>query len=339
MLSQTLPENTTYDYVFRTTSDGILIADTRDLMEQVNPAAAGMLGTTADLLLNKPVSEAFSQNHALRNLFLRDGDQTLEVHLPRRRLAIGMATTLATGQRLVLLQDVTERRELENRREALVKAVAHDLRNPINALGGYAELVAKFGEVNDHQRRFINRIRETTIKLYDVVESLVELAWIEAGMPLQHNPVKLPDVIFKAVADVRDLARSHRIMIATSIQNPMPVVMGDADRLRLVIGHLLQNAIVYSHPEQNVVIHAWEDHSDVYCSVADQGIGVADDELMLIFDRMYRSRDERVRQIQGGGLGLTLARTVLQRHGGSIWASSNLGQGSTFTFFLPTVRL
>ena len=85
MLSQTLPDNTTYDYLFRTSSDGILIADAQGLVEQVNPAAAAMLGVTAELLLNKPPSEAFSQNHALRNLFMRDGDQTLEVHLPRRR--------------------------------------------------------------------------------------------------------------------------------------------------------------------------------------------------------------------------------------------------------------
>ncbi len=339
MLSQTLPDNTTYDYLFRTASDGILIADAKGLVEQVNPAAAAMLGITVELLLHKAASDVFGQNHALRNLFTRDGDQTLEVHLPRRRLAIGMATTIPGGQRLVMLQDVTERRELENRREALVKSVSHDLRNPINAIGGYAELVSKFGDVNEHQRRFLTRISETTTKLYDVVESLVELAWIEAGMPMQHRPVKLPEVIFKAVASVRELARDNRIVIATSIQNPMPVVMGDTDRLYMVIGHLLQNAIVYSRPEQNVVIHAWEDHNEVYCSVADRGIGVADDELVLIFDRMYRSRDERVRQIQGGGLGLTLARTIIQRHGGSIWASSNLGQGSTFTFFLPTVRL
>jgi two-component system sensor histidine kinase VicK len=114
--------------------------------------------------------------------------------------------------------------------------------------------------------------------------------------------------------------------------------MGDRQRLKLVIHHLLHNAIVYSPPDQTIAIHAWGDEHEVYCSVADRGIGIADDELELIFDRMYRSRDEHVREIPGGGLGLTIARTVIERHGGDIWATSNYGEGSTFTFVLPAVE-
>ena len=92
----------------------------------------------------------------------------------------------------------------------------------------------------------------------------------------------------------------------------------------------------YSEPQQSVAIHAWSDTEEVYCSVADQGIGIADDEMELIFDRLYRSRDQRVLDIPGGGLGLTMARTIIERHGGDIWATSNLGEGSTFTFVLPS---
>ncbi|MBC8100612.1 MAG: PAS domain-containing sensor histidine kinase [Armatimonadetes bacterium] len=339
MLTQPLPEALPYDYVFRTTSDGILLANRQGLLEQVNPAAVAMLGVTKESLLGRGTREAFLQNPAMVNLFTRDGDQTLDVRLPRRRLAVGIAATLPTGQRVVMLQDVTEKRDLESRREALVKTMAHDLRNPISAISGFADLVAKFGDLNEQQTKFMTRLRQTTGKLYDVVGTMVELAWIEAGMPLEHNPVKLPEVIFKAIADVRPQAQTGRIVIATSIQNPMPTVMGDAERLRMVARHLLQNAILYSPAEQNVVIHAWEDDHEVYCSVADRGIGIADDELEMIFDRMYRSRDEQVREKPGGGLGLTLARTIVKRHGGELWASSNLGHGSTFTFFLPTVRI
>lgn len=83
------------------------------------------------------------------------------------------------------------------------------------------------------------------------------------------------------------------------------------------------------------MIHAWVDGDEVFCSVADRGIGIADDELELVFDRLYRSRDLRVEAIAGGGLGLTMVRTIVQRHGGTIWAASNLDEGSTFTFVLP----
>jgi signal transduction histidine kinase len=339
--SYEIPEDIRFqalEFLIQGSSDGIFITDPSQVIVQVNPAAAAMLGMTVEQILGKQAKQCFSQNPALLNLFTRSGDHILDVHLPRRRLAAGIATTLAGGERLILLQDVTEKRDLEARREALVKRVAHDLRNPISALEGFADLVTKFGDLNDQQEKFLTRIRQTATKLYDVVESLVDLAWIEAGMPLAHVPIQLGTLIQQTVSQLTSLALQHKIVIAVSLQDPIPVIMGDPQRIQMVIYHLLHNAIMYSPPEQTVAIHAWADDREAYCSVADRGIGVADDELELIFDRLYRSRDEQVRDAPGGGLGLTIARTIIQRHGGDIWASSNLGQGSTFTFVLPTIR-
>jgi signal transduction histidine kinase len=341
MSDQTLGPPTTqvYEYLLRTTSDGVLIADKEQRITHVNPAAAGMLSITVEDSIGKTPAQCFPHNIALQNLFEREGDQKLDIRLPRRRLAIGLAATLEGGERVILLQDVTEKRDLETRREQLIKAIAHDLRNPISAITGFVDLVSKFGELNAQQEKFLTRVRQTTSKLYDLAESLVDLAWIEAGMPLKHEPIRLDDALERAVTATEPLARKQKITIAVSVQKPLPVVMGDPDRLHLVIFHLLQNAVMYSLPERSIAIHAWGDEHEVYCSVADRGFGIADDELELIFDRMYRSRDERVRELPGGGIGLTLARTIITRHGGDIWASSNLGAGSTFTFVLPTVHL
>ncbi len=326
-----------YGFLFRSASDGILIA--RDLtLEQTNPAAAAMLGVTVEEIIGKPVDEAFPLHPALLNLFHRAGEQTLDVRLPKRRLAVGIASTLADGRRIVLLQDVTERNELDSRREALISTMAHDLRNPISAISGFAELVEKFGELNTQQQKFMTRIRQTASKLYDVAGSLVDLAWIEAGMPLAHRPISVGELIDKAVGQLGGLAFSRQVTIAISVQDPLPTVMGDPERLLIAVYNLLHNAVLYSEAEQTVAIHAWGDTHELYCSVADRGIGIADDELELVFDRLYRSRDERVRDTPGGGIGLTMARTIITRHGGDIWASSNLGVGSTFTFVLPAVQ-
>jgi signal transduction histidine kinase len=327
-----------YDFVFRSTLDGILVAGNDQTIEQMNPAAAAMLAVTVEDIIGKLPEVIFQHNLALVNLFNRSGDQTLYVRLPKRRLAVGVATTLPDGKRIVLLQDVTEKQELESRRETLVSSIAHDLRNPISALSGFADLVSKFGDLNPQQEKFLTRIRQTASKLYDVAESLVDLAWIEAGMPLAHRPMELGALIAGTVSDLSSLALERRMTIAVSLQDPMPVVMGDAERMKTVIYHLLHNALMYSDPEQTVAIHAWGDEHEAYISVADRGIGIADDELELIFDRLYRSRDERVRATSGGGLGLTIAKTIVTRHGGAIWASSNLGIGSTFTLVLPAVQ-
>jgi two-component system, OmpR family, phosphate regulon sensor histidine kinase PhoR len=337
MSQQTLPDSQVYNFVFQSASDGIVKANARGLLEEINPAAAAMLGVAPDEIIGQTPQRAFYHNPTLVNLFTRSGDQTFDVRLPRRRLAVGIATTLETGERMVMLQDVTEKRDVENRRESLVKAVVHDLRNPLSAITGFADLVDKSGELNATQAKFLTRLRQTTTKLQDVLGTLVDLAWIEAGMPLQHKPIQLRDVINDAVARISSLAKERKIVIAVSVQNPMPMVMGDPERLEQVIYNLLHNAVTYSSAEQSVAIHAWGDVMEVYCSVGDRGIGIADDELELIFDRMYRSPNDAVRDIQGGGLGLTVARTTINRHGGDIWVASNLGEGSTFTFFLPTV--
>jgi signal transduction histidine kinase len=327
-----------YEFLFRSVADGILVTDPAGHIQQINPAAAAMLAVRVEDVIGARPEERFRQNPALVNLFTRSGSQTLNVRLPKRRLAVGLATGLHDGRRIVLLQDVTEKQELESRREALVTTIAHDLRNPISALAGFGELVEKFGDLNPQQQKFLTRIRQTATKLYDVVGSLVELAWIEAGMPLEHRPLELGKLIQSVITDLSPLALERRITIAFSLQDPMPTVMGDAIRMKTVIYNLLHNALIYSNPESTIAIHAWGDTHEAYCSVADRGIGIADDELEQIFDRMYRSRDERVRETPGGGLGLTIARTIITRHGGGIWAASNLGVGSTFTFVLPAVQ-
>ncbi len=328
-----------YEFLFRSTSNGVLLMNADREITHLNPAAAAMLGVTADEVIGSRPRQSFGKNQALLNLLLRSGQQRLDVRLPRRRLADGIAETLENGVRVVLLQDVTEQRDLDTRREMLSKSIAHDLRNPLSAIGGFIDLMEKFGDLNDQQKRYLLRARQTSGKIHDMIKTLVDLAWIEAGMPLKHVPIRLDTAIQKAVREVRSLATKQQIGLATSLQTPLPVVMGDPERLHTVIYHLLHNAVMYSlEPEKNVVIHAWGDDHEVYCSVADQGIGIEDDELELIFDRMYRSRDERVRDLPGGGLGLTIARTIVQRHGGDIWASSNPGDGSTFTFLLPVVE-
>ncbi|MEP6985413.1 MAG: ATP-binding protein, partial [Chloroflexota bacterium] len=144
--------------------------------------------------------------------------------------------------------------------------------------------------------------------------------------------------IEKIVNDLSDMAQEKQVSIATSLQNPLPTVMGDQSRLELTVRNLLHNAILYSQPETTIAVHSWGDSNELYFSVADRGIGIADEEIELIFDRLYRSKDERIRELPGGGLGLTVAKTIVKRHGGDIWASSNLNVGSTFTFVLPVVK-
>lgn len=322
-------------FLFLRSSQGILIADGSGMLVSVNPAALAMLGIASETAIGKTPARVFSSNPALINLFQRPGEQTLDVRLPRRRLAIGSGSTGEAGERIVLLHDVTEQRDLDSRRESLINTIAHDLRNPIAAIHGFAELLGKSGELNPDQTHFLTRVLTTTQKLQDVVKTLTDLAWLEAGMPLEHIPVDLGKWIDAALTEFSPAAHLKAITLLVSVQNPLPMVMGDPARIASVIRAILHNAIQYSDMEKIIAIHAWGDAREVYCSIADQGIGIGDNEIESVFDRLYRSRDPRVQAQPGGGLGLTLARRILRRHGGDIWAASNIGKGSTFTFVLP----
>jgi signal transduction histidine kinase len=323
--------------LFERTADGVLITDAAGVITHINPSAVAMLGVTAKQVRGQKPGLLFRYNPSLLNLLQREGEQVLDVHLPRRRVALGIATPLPEGGKLALLQDVTEQRRLEARRDELITRMAHDLRNPLMAMGGYAELIETMGELSIQQKHFISRIRQTASKLHEVSADLIDLAWIEAGMPMAHRPVRLQEPIGRAIAELTPLAEERKCAIAFSVQDPLPLVMGDADRLRLVVYELLRNAILYSETESSVAIHAWGDEFDLYCTVADKGIGISDTELHLIFDRLYRAQDLRVQGIRGGGLGLTMVKKIILRHGGDVWVSSNLGEGSVFTFVLPAV--
>ncbi|MGB1286387.1 MAG: PAS domain-containing protein, partial [Aggregatilineales bacterium] len=113
-----------YEYLFHTTDNGILITDATGKITHMNPAAAAMLGVTVEDVVGKSMRRVFYKNRAMMNLYERQGEQKLDVRLPRRRLAQGISDTLDSGDRILILQDVTERRDIENRREMLSRTIA-----------------------------------------------------------------------------------------------------------------------------------------------------------------------------------------------------------------------
>ncbi len=324
-------------FIFSSTTNGILIADVKGVLQQVNPAAAALLSTSVSDLVGQAVVTVFATNSALLNLFTLPDACCSLVELPDQRRANGVAATVGGDQRIVLLQDVSNQSDLVALREAFVATLAHDLRNPIAALIGYADLLNETGELNDDQRHFVDRLNQTAVKLHDLTAELIDLSWLEAGLPISTVSVSLRASIEGAIAILTAAARNRQISIVTELQDPLPLVTGDPDRLQLAITKLLDNAIVYSATGRVVTIRARSDEQSIYCSVTDQGIGIAPDDLELVFDRLYRSRSETVQQIPGGGLGLTIAQRIVTRHGGTIWAESELGSGTTVTFKLPVV--
>ncbi len=324
-----------YDFLFRTAAEGILITQADGYLVRLNPAAAAMLNLSPGTALGEHTAALFNHRPDMIRLCNTPGDQQATITLPQKRLASGVGVDRPGGGRIVLLHDITEREALDSRREALIRQITHDLRNPLNAVDAYADLIAKFGTLTSDQAVMLSRVRQTAQKLYELSETLVDMAWVEAGMALEHRPFELARLIREAIEHLEPEARARDVTIVFSIQDPVPLAMGDSGRIRQAVRYLLENGLRYSAAKANVAIHAWQEGARVFCSVGDQGIGISADDQNYIWDRLWRSSDERVRAVPGGGIGLTFARAIIQRHGGRIWVESELNEGTTVTFVLP----
>ncbi len=325
-------------FLMQRSDDGVLIADHELVIHTVNSAAAAMLNMPAANLVGKSAPQIFAKNAALVALFDRSGEITFDVKLAKRRIAQGFGVTLADGDRIVMLHDVTEQRDLDSRREALVTTISHDLRNPLSVIYTYIDLVATSNNLSDEQQSQLNQARSATLRLHELLEDLVELAWVESGMPLRFTPVRFGELIDRAIEALTTKAHEHGVAFAVSIQQPMPAVMGDPDRLYIAVYQLLINAIQYSDAGSLIAIHAYGDDRESSLSIADRGFGISPQDQEAIFDRFFRSRDPRVQAIPGAGLGLTMGKRIVQRHGGAINVTSTLNVGSTFTMTLPAVE-
>ncbi|MFZ4826545.1 MAG: ATP-binding protein [Phototrophicaceae bacterium] len=321
-------------FLMENTPHGIMLLDPNACLIEANTVASTLLGLALEQHLQEHIQK-FIKNPQLIQLILGEKHSPIQVRLSGKRMVKVSAHILDTQQHVILLEDITNQHHLDSRRESLVRVIAHDLRNPLSALHGYMSLVKDFGTLNADQEKYLNKAQDLSTRLHRMVNDLVNLAWIESGMPFSFTSVSFPSLIHEVVQQVRPIAQSKKITIMLSIQNDLIQIQADATRLKQALYHLLMNAIQYSENEQIVVVHTWSDADEIYCSIADRGIGIAEHEVDAVFDRLYRSQDERVLRINGNGLGLTFTREIIRRHNGEIWLTSTLGEGSQFTFSLP----
>ncbi|MHB9092011.1 MAG: sensor histidine kinase [Chloroflexota bacterium] len=234
--------------------------------------------------------------------------------------------------------DITELLALQEQREDYVRMVSHDLRQPLAVMRGQGQLLldhlTKQG-MDGRTQRGLEAIVTSANRMGAMIADLVESARLEAGqVELQKQPVDvhllLTDVARRAGAP-EDVAR-----IQLGVEEGLPVLSLDIERMERAIGNLLSNAVKYSPPETPVVVAAVSYRDGIQVSVTDRGMGIPGEDLPRVFERYYRAKMGSRRE--GLGLGLYIARLIVEAHGGCIWAQSEVGVGSTFSFMLPQTR-
>jgi two-component system sensor histidine kinase SenX3 len=241
------------------------------------------------------------------------------------------------GLVLLLVEDQTERRRIEEVRRDFVANTSHELKTPVGALALLAETVEDAADDPEAVRRFAGRMRQEATRLTNLVQDMITLSRIQAVEPIPDPaPVDLDEVVAEALDRCRMKASARGIELASTGVRRL-FVRGDEELLVTALRNLLDNAVAYSPERTRVVVSTTQVSADaVELSVTDQGIGIPERDLERIFERFYRVDPARSRVTGGTGLGLAIVKHVTAAHGGKVTVSSKEGAGSTFTLRLPS---
>ncbi len=242
------------------------------------------------------------------------------------------------GLMLVLAEDQTESRRVEEVRRDFVANVSHELKTPVGALALLAETVEDAADDPDAVRRFAGRMRQEAARLTNLVQDIITLSRIQAAEPVPDPvAVEVDAIVAEALDRCRMKANARGIALAEVGDHGLGV-LGDEDLLLTAIRNLLENAVAYSPERTRVLVTTRRADDRVEISVEDQGIGIPERDLQRIFERFYRVDPARSRATGGTGLGLAIVKHVTAAHGGAVTVRSVEGAGSTFTLSLPLRR-
>jgi PAS domain S-box-containing protein len=238
--------------------------------------------------------------------------------------------------RVWTLRDVTEERQLDRLRDALIATVSHELRTPLTSIIGYLELLGTASDqLGAENASYVEIVGRNATRLQHMVEDLLFLAQLDAGgFSLDLGDVDLVELAGEAIEAARPAAEAKNLILTLDHDQPA-VVSADANRLGQALDNLISNAIKFT-PERGTV-HVLIENGDTCCvlHVADNGYGIPSSEQDRLFERFFRSTIASANNVPGSGLGLTIAKTIIESHGGTIGFDSTVGEGTTFTISLP----
>ena len=320
--------------------NGVLMLDAKDQIEWCNSVAADhfCLNPQRDVrqrITNLVRSPAFVA-------FLQSGDFNQPVVFPSPRgggLLSVIARGYGEGQKLVLSQDITERDRADTMRRDFVANVSHEIRTPLTVLAGFIETLANLPLTEVERRRVLSVMTQQTQRMQTLVSDLLTLAQLEGSpRPASDKWVNAGALMMQAEEDARSISRGRHDLHFTA--EPRVQIAGSEMELVSALGNLVNNAIRYT-PEGGrieVCMRLRPDGAAEFI-VKDTGPGIEQEHLPRLTERFYRADGSRSRETGGTGLGLSIVKHVVQRHGGELDVSSELGKGSQFRIVFPAPRV
>lgn len=368
-------ESSQIQAILQSLSDGVIVCDLEGRVLVTNPAAAAILARSVeDLLLwnlHAIIERYLGQragemplNELLRRPLTRDDkprffQTTCKVGMRTISLSMGpvLKDDLELLGALVVLRDISREVEADMMKTEFIGTMSHELRTPMTAIKGFTQLLSMggVGPLNDTQREFVTTIYSNTERMIAMINDVLDITKIEAGgVDLELRPLHLAEVLSGVMAELKGPIGERRHQLTISIPPGLPLVHADAHRLHQILYQLISNAVKFTPKGGTLEVEAHEARFDelpavvrdtlvqgrryTQLSVRDNGVGIAPADLPHIFDRFYRTENPLKIEAGGTGLGLSLAKPLVELLGGRLWVCSTVGAGSSFSFILPATE-
>jgi PAS domain S-box-containing protein len=329
--------------ILTSTGDAVIVTSPDDRVLLMNPAAELAFGVVATRVVGKRVQETVLDPSVIQLLTLPEpegGSQTAEIILPDGRTLYGSASGIKLNGspslgRAAVMRDISHFKELDAIKSEFVATVSHDLRSPLTYMRGYTSMLGMVGELTPKQMDYVDKIQAGIEQMSQLIDDLLDLGRIEAGVGLQRVECVLADV----VQDVCDEARSRAMVFNLDLKTEISTqrsVLADPALVKRALANLLDNAMKYTPSGGSITVGLDERADSVIVRVSDTGIGIATADQGRLFEKFYRIKRRDTLDIKGSGLGLSIVKSIADWHGGRVWVDSQIGQGSTFFIALPT---
>ena len=355
LYTRTLEDKIKLETILSALRDGLLVADSAGILLQANAVAERMLkvGTSAvgqellGLLQGSVRSADFGEynleealesalvGHAISGEITFTGDDRLTVQahfIPHKDRLAGVSGVI------LFLHDITDLKRLDEMKSNFVSNVSHELRTPLTSISGYVDLllVGRAGSLTSKQEKYLSVVKEQATNLTKMIEDLLDLSRLKSPeVQVLRQKTSITEAVDNAVERLIDQAGQKGIKIETKVPSGIPPAAADSARITQVLVNILENAIKFTARGGLVEISALSNEPYIQVQVTDNGIGIPPTSLPLIFDRFFQAGTGDSGEPGGFGLGLAISREIVELYGGSTWAESEPGQGSTFFFTLP----
>jgi PAS domain S-box-containing protein len=345
-----LGEKKETEAVIRSVAEGLVVVDAKGRVVMMNPAAERLLDVSRKEKIGKSILDQLKENQMVSLIknspskeyreieLISQQDETKKV-LRESSAVIENENGQPVGM-VAVLSDITKQKELDRLKSTFVANVSHELRTPLVAIQKSISLILgrETGPITPTQEQFLSIADRNLTRLSRLIEDLLSLSKLEAGkVQLNRQPHQIGQVIQDTVDARANWVKTKGINLEVSVPEGLPEVNVDSDKIIQVLTNLIGNAIKFTPNNGKIIVGAAlsKEENAITASVADNGIGIPKEHLGKIFDKFYQVGERVATDIGGTGIGLSVAKEIVEIHGGRIWVESEHGSGAKFIFTLP----